>query len=96
MFRFGRALVCEMVLPMPSLDAALSDQTVALERRQMRPHGVIRHLEFFRQFIDGAGLAAQQAHNATARAIEETLAQFGLFHAPTSTQQYNRAWVKPQ
>src|SRR5262245_25452231 len=80
MFGLGRELVCEMRFAVSALDAALPDQTVALECQQMRPHGVIRHRKFFSQFIDCAGLAAQQGHNTPARALEKTLAQFGLLH----------------
>jgi hypothetical protein len=62
----------------------------------MRPNGVIRHRKFFSQFIDGAGFATQQGHNSPAGALEETLAQFGLFHVSPPEKQYNRASKKTQ
>jgi hypothetical protein len=62
------------------LDAALPDEAVAFETQEMSADGVVRQPELFSQLGDGAGLAAQQTHDAPACAVKKTLVKFSRHH----------------
>src|SRR5262245_17536244 len=79
-----RQLVGEMRFAHSLLKPALSDQSVAFERDQMRAHRVVCQTEVVRQIVNSTPRPAEQTHYLPTRAVKKTLVQPCRFHITRS------------
>lgn len=65
---------------MTRLYSTLSYEAVSFQREKVSAHRIISQPEFFREFINSARGATQQAYNAAARAFKKSFIQRGHLH----------------